>query len=536
MPFLHGRPAFARRASARSRRSLGGGGHRGPRGLDAGALILAFTAIGLLTALLAAWLGVTNPTIVALSFLLVVLIVATVSTRWVAVATSVMAFVCFNFFFLPPVRTFTIADPQNWVALFTLLAVSIVASHLSSQVRRRAQDAMARRDELARLFDLTRDILLTTDTTDAVALVSRYIARRFELRGVTICLPGPHGWQRHHSGERPVDIDSTRLDSALAAARARLDFDAHERTYAGHGRIETADGSATWLVPLRLGTRPIGLLALQGEDVEPGTRDAIAGVTAIAIERTHLLDERKEAEVVRRGAELKSALLAALSHDLKTPLTAVTVAANNLNASWLTEEQRREQAEIVRAEIERLNRLFQDIVDMARIETNAVAAEPEWVQPSEIVEAAARQVEQAVARHKLQIDVGTEKMLVRVDPRLTSAALAHLLENAGQYSPAGSTITVRVALSSDELQITVGDRGVGIVPEDLDRLFERFYRGADARQQRFGTGMGLAITRGLLAAERGRVWAENHPEGGAIFTIAVPAESRPTAVLEGEGL
>lgn len=196
-------------------------------------------------------------------------------------------------------------------------------------------------------------------------VVSRYIARRFELRGVTICLPGPHGWQRHHSGERPVDIDSTRLDSALAAAS---------------------------------------------------------------------------------------------------------------------------------------------------------------------------QVEQAVARHKLQIDVGTEKMLVRVNPRLTSAALAHLLENAGQYSPAGSTITVRVALSPDELQITVGDRGVGIAPEDLDRLFERSYRGADARQQRFGTGMGLAITRGLLAAERGRVWAENHPEGGAIFTIAVPAESRPTAVLEGEGL
>ena len=143
-------------------------------------------------------------------------------------------------------------------------------------------------------------------------------------------------------------------------------------------------------MPLRVGTRPIGLLALEGEELEPGTRDAIAGVTAIAIERTQLLEERKEAEVVRRGAELKSALLASLGHDLKTPLTAVTVAANNLNASWLTPDQRREQAEIVRMELGRLNRLFQDIVDMARIETNAVAAEPEWVQPAEIVEAAAR--------------------------------------------------------------------------------------------------------------------------------------------------
>jgi two-component system, OmpR family, sensor histidine kinase KdpD len=520
LALLSNRPGFARRASARG----------------FGALLVGLAAIGLLTTLYFSWLGVTNPTIVALSFLLVVLIVATVSTRWVAIAASLMAFLCFNFFFLPPVGTWTVADPENWVALFSLLAVSIVASHLSTQVRRRAQEATARRDELARLFDLTRDILLTTDTADAVALVARYIARRFGLAGVTICLPEPRGWKLHHSGERIFEIDPGRLDGALAAARARLEFDAHERTYAGHSHIETTDGISAWLVPLRFGTRPIGLLALQGEDLEPGTRDAIAGVTAIAIERTHLLEERKEAEVVRRGAELKLALLASLSHDLKTPLTAVTVAATNLDATWLTDEQRREQAEIVRAELGRLNRLFQDIVDMARIDTNAVAAELEWVQPAEIVEAAARQVDPALAAHKLEIDAGTERVLVRLDPRLTSAALAHLLENAGQYSPPASTITVRAAVSSGELQIAVRDHGEGIAPRDLDRLFERFYRGVEARQQRFGTGMGLAITRGLLAAEGGRVWAENHPDGGAIFTIAVPAESRTTAALEGESL
>lgn len=500
------------------------------------ALLVSFSAIGLLTTVYFTWLGVTNPTIVALSFLLVVLIVAAVSRRWIAIATSLLAFLCFNYFFLPPVGTWTIADPQNWVALFTLLTVSIVASHLSAQVRRRAQEATARRDELARLFDLTRDILLTTDTADAVALVARFIARRFGLEGVTICMPEPRGWQLHHSGKQPFELDTARLDAAFPSARARLEFDARERTYAGHTCIEARDGTTVWLVPLRLGTRPIGLLALQGEEVEPGTRDAIAGVTAIAIERTQLLEERKEAEVVRRGAELKAALLASLSHDLKTPLTAVTVAANNLDASWLTPQQRREQAEIVRAELGRLNRLFRDIVDMARIETNAVAAEPEWVQPSEIVEAAARQVEHSLTAHRLEIDAGTERALVRLDPRLTSAALAHLLENAAQYSPPGSTIAVKVTLSSDEVQVAVRDHGVGIAREDIDHLFERFYRGVEARQQRFGTGMGLAITRGLLAAEGGRVWAENDREGGAVFTIAVPAESRIAAALEGESL
>lgn len=357
---------------------------------ETGLFVLSVAVIGLLTAIFVR-LAVTNATTVALLFLLVVLIVATVSTRRVAITTSLAAFACFNFFFLPPVGTFTIADPQNWVALFTLLAVSIVASHLSSLARRRAHEAMV------------------------------------------------------------------------------------------------------------------------------------------------LLEERKEAEVVRRSIELKSALLASLSHDLKTPLTAVTLAANNLNAPGLTDEQRREQAEIVRAELDRLNRLFQDIVDMARIDTNAVAAEAEWVEPGEIVEAAASQVEPALAKHKLEIDLGSERSLVRVDPRLTSAALAHLLENAAQYSPPGSSITVQVALSPHDLRISVRDRGTGIAPQDLDHLFERFYRGTQARQQRFGTGMGLAITRGLLAAEGGTVWAENHPEQGAVFTIVTPADRR-TAMIEAETL
>jgi two-component system, OmpR family, sensor histidine kinase KdpD len=244
-------------------------------------------------------------------------------------------------------------------------------------------------------------------------------------------------------------------------------------------------------------------------------------------------EQRKDAELVRRSAELKSALLASLSHDLRTPLTAVTVAANNLNASWLTDEQRREQADIVRSELDRLNRLFQHIVDMARIETHAIAAEPEWVEPSEIIEAAARQADQALEGHRLDVDATAEKLLVRVDPRLTSAALAHVLENAGQYSPPGAAISVSIAFTSSELRIAVRDRGVGLAPDEFEHVFERSYRGAQARQQRFGTGMGLAISRGLLAAEGGSVWAANHPGGGAVFTLALPTQTRAVA-LESE--
>ena len=317
---------------------------------------------------------VTDPTTVALSFLLIVLVVAAVSSWRVAVATSLMAFFSFNFFFLPPTGTLAIADAQHWVALFTLLFVSLVASYLSSEVRLRA-------------------------------------------------------------------------------------------------------------------------------------------------------DEATKAEVARHSAELKSSLLASLGHDLKTPLTALTVAANNLNASWLTNEQRLEQADVVRTELVRLNRLFQNLIDMARIESHAVTAEREWVAPADIIEAATQQIESALVQHRLDVDSGNESWLVSLDPRLTSAALAHVLENAAQHSAPGSAISVTVKAPANEIWFVVRDHGIG-----LSEKPRRAHRPA----AHVGSGMGLSISRGLLSAEGGRIWGEDHPDGGAVFTLAVPVESRIATPLEPE--
>ena len=329
------------------------------------------------------WVHFNNPTTVALTYLLIILISATVSRLWVAIAVCLVADVSLNYFFLPPVGTLAIAEPQNWVALFVFLAVSLIASNLS------------------------------------------------------------------------------------AAARER---------------------------------------------------------TALAVERAELLEERKNAEMARKSEQLKSALLASLGHDLRTPLTAIRVAASNLQASWLADSDRREQSDLILAEVERLNRLFQNILEMARIEAGAVSAEVRWVFPSEIFDAARNQVEHTLRQHRVELATDSDR-LVRLDPRLTASALAHLLENAAQYTPAGSTITVTMATSSDGLSVKVRDRGPGIAPADVDHLFEKFYRGADARRVS-GTGMGLSIARGMIGAERGRIWVENCPDGGAEFTIAVPADSR----------
>jgi two-component system sensor histidine kinase KdpD len=285
------------------------------------------------------------------------------------------------------------------------------------------------------------------------------------------------------------------------------------------------DSHAIRLVPLRVGTRPIGLLAASGRPVEAGTLDTLAGVVAIAMERAQFLEERKSAELTRQSEELKTALLASLGHDWRTPLTAIRVAASNLKAPWLTPEDRAEQSDLILAEAERLTRLFQNILDMARIDAGAIASESRWAHPSEIIAAARDQVEHTLQLHHLQVNVDPD-VPVRLDPRLTATAVAHLLENAAQYAPADSIISVNARVTDEGLVVQVRDHGPGIAPADLPHLFERFYRGAAARSRVSGTGMGLSIARGLLAVENGRVWAENCPDGGAQFTIAVPAAKK----------
>ena len=241
--------------------------------------------------------------------------------------------------------------------------------------------------------------------------------------------------------------------------------------------------------------KPVGLLAAMGRPIEPGTLDTLAGVVAIAIERAQFLQERKAAELTRQSEELKSALLASLGHDLRTPLTAIRVAASNLKASWMSDDDRAEQSDLILTEVERLTRLFQNILEMARIDAGAVTTESRWAHPSEIIAAARDQVEQTLRRHTLNVSVDPD-VPVRLDPRLTATSLAHVLENAAQYAPPGSTIDVISRIADESLVIQVRDHGSGIAPAELPHLFERFYRGAAAKARVSGTGMGLSIARG----------------------------------------
>ncbi len=494
---------------------------------DAVVLLGSLFAMAVVTAFLRV-LPHVSPTTVALALLLVVLGTATLARLRMAVVASVAAMLTLNFFFLPPVGTFTIADPQNWIALFAFLAVAVIASNLSAAAQERTREAVARRNEVTRLFDLTRDVLLTTETASAIDVLARHVARRFELPKVAICLPADHGWRMHQGGSEDLRVDATVLNAVLAKERGPLAYDVRQRAY--DGRAPVGDGSEVSIVPLRHGTKAVGLLAAVSPHLDIGTLDAVAGVVAIAIERAQFLAERDAAELVRQKADLAATLLASLSHDLRTPLTAIKVAVENLRGG-LPGDERRAQADAAIAELDRLTRLFQDILDMARIDAAAIRIDRQWVAAADVVDAAAAYVRHTLDGHPLRVDAEAE-MEVEIDPRLASVALAHLLENAAQYSAPEREILVDARVERDGLHVSVTDHGPGLDSGELDHLFERFYRGRAARQASFGTGMGLSITRGLLAAAGGRVWAENLPGAGARFSVVVPGPVRPISVAQ----
>lgn len=461
------------------------------------------------TVALLRWIPGVSPTTVGLALLLVVLIAATVARLWVATVAAIAATLALNFFFLPPVGTFTIADPQNWIAVVAFLVTAVIASNLSAAARARAEDAIARRNEVTRLFDLTRDVLVTTEAAGALDTLARHVARRFELPSVAICLPMDGGWRMHQGGSSDVRVDAGALNDAFDGSR-------------------TVAVEEVLIVPLRHGSKTVGLLAARGPAMDAGALDAVAGVVAIAIERAQFLVERDAAERVRQKADLAATLLASLSHDLKTPLTAIRVAVENLRGD-LSHQERRAQAGAAIGELVRLNRLFRDILDMARIDAAAIHVEREWVTPADVVDAAMADVRHVLEGRPLQVSADSGVAL-DVDPRVASAALSHVLENAARYSSADLEIAIEARAKGNGLEMIVTDQGPGLDPDELDYLFERFYRGRAARLGSPGTGMGLAITRGLLAAVGGRVCAENVPGAGARFTIVVPGRTRPVTV------
>jgi two-component system, OmpR family, sensor histidine kinase KdpD len=439
-----------------------------------------------------------NPTTVALSYLIAILLLA--STRGIveAMTATVVAVACFNFFFLPPVGTFTIADPQNWVAFVAFLATAIVASQLSGRARRREVEAGARQRDLERLYALSRSLLLAEGGAATPGGIARHVGETFEL-GV-------------------VGVFDQRADRAAWAGLAELrDLDDRLRDVARRGTSVKETGIE--IIAIQLGGAPIGSVAIPAGVLSDTVLQSVANLVAIGLERGRAAEATARAEAARESSELRATVLDALAHEFKTPLTAMKAASSDLLESEPATSRRHELALIIDEELDRLSALVTDAVQMLRIDAGDFVVRLGHHDVGLLIDAAIKRYASHLDGHQVNQHVPAH-LRVEADGDLLSLALRQLLDNAVKYSPLTSVIEVAAA-ANGEVEISVGNSGPVIPEREQARIFERFYRGAHARHVP-GTGMGLAIVQQIMRAHNGHLRVTSTADRGTIFTLSLP--------------
>ncbi len=466
--------------------------------LAIGRVAASIGAVALITTLYSQTLDV-NPTTVALSYLIAILIIASTWGIVGATTASIVSAVCFNLFFLPPVGALTIADPENWVAFVAFLATAIVASQLSGRARQREIDAAGRQRDLERLYALSRALLLSERTGSVSGTIARHIADTFELQAVglydqrtdTVSWAGPMEWPTVETKLRDV------------ARRA----------------IAIRDPAGLVVIAIQLGGAPIGSLALPDVGLSDTVLHSIANLAAIGLERARAQDAKARAEAAQESSELRSTVLDALAHEFKTPLTSMKAAASDLLASASTRARDRELATIIDEGLDRFQALVTDAVQMLRIDAGNFAVHRDRHNLADVVATTVEKFEGRLDGHRLLKQV-PEGLTVDADRELLGLALRQLLDNAVKYSPPTSTIEIQ-AHAKGAVAVIVRNSGSAIPEREQARVVERFYRGAGARNIP-GTGMGLAIVKQIAQAHGGTLTIASSPETGTAFTLSLP--------------
>jgi two-component system sensor histidine kinase KdpD len=472
-----------------------------------------------------------NQTTVGFSFLLIVLIASSTSGLGPGIFASIAGMLSFNYFFLPPIGAFTIQDPQNWIALTAFLFTAIIASHLSSKAQSRAIAAERRGKEIEKLYQLSRAIISIPETETVAASLANYIVDTFAASYCSILFrEGNHSWQRIALNMKfPKDISWSPSPDLMEEV-----FQNGETLYfpSPVGTTERKTSSTLYYAPLRLGIKPIGILVLISEGIEKTTIEAIAGLAALAIERARFIKAVSQTEALRQSNELKSALLASVSHDLRTPLTSISGAIDILLQDDVDRNKvpQRDFLVMIGEDVGRLTRLVDNLLEMARIEAGEVQPQREWNSIPEMIEMILDRCAPTLQNHEVEVNVENGLPMVRFDSKLIAEAFSNVVENAGHYSPVNTKIVLNASIQDDHLTFEIIDQGPGIAPEDVVRLFEKFYRGTlSTGTHRRGTGMGLAIAKGIVEAHGGKIWCETRPGAGSKFSISIPVECKKGA-------
>lgn len=500
---------------------------------------------------------------ITLALLLVVLSAAADGGRRVGLLLAALAFVGFNWFFLPPYDTLVIADPLDWFVLLAFLGTSVVASHLFHRVQREAEEARARTGEVATLASLGAEAMTAPRADGALRVVANTARQALGVAATRV----------HVQRDDGTSTDGTSADgtSADAAPRAGLtgtgatpttgaldtvtsgdehpagvDLEPVQLALARGARVAVLEGSVVrviphdgrslesalagtrvhrLLVPLLGGARTIGVLDVEdraGLSLD-GARErllsALAYYAALGAERARLERTTEHLEALREADRMRSAVLASVSHDLRTPLTTIKALAHEMGTLG------DERSEVIEQEADRLNRFVTDMLDMSRLASGRVSLQVAVTPVDELLSAALQQVEGSFGARRIAVRLppGDALPLARFDLTHAVRIVVNLLENARKYAPGDAPVELMVAREGDRLAVHVADRGPGVAPGEAERIFEALYRPASSRPDEGSVGLGLAIARGLAEAQGGTLTYAPRDGGGSVFTLRLPA-------------
>jgi two-component system sensor histidine kinase KdpD len=446
-----------------------------------------------------------NSSTVGFVFLLAVLVVSAAWGLRCAILCSSLATLTYHYFFLPPFDTFTIADPRDWIALVTFLLTAVIASELSERARRETENANSRRREMEQLYAFSQELLTADDVLGLVNGIPGKVAASFG--ALAAALYSVHSGRAYYSGaEAQAVVSLQELRQASSQNRPIEDRSRNLR-----------------IRPLQAGSRSVGALAILGDEPSTRSMEAIGNLVAIAIERVAAVDQLAHAEAERESERLRSVLLDSVTHDFRTPLTAIKAAAQSLlGEAKLDEAAQKELLTVIDEECDRLDRLVGEAAEMSTLDARAFELDLRAHSILDPIAAAIDHNQKSLARHTVVLDVSDRLPPVKMDLKRTQEILSQLLDNAAKYSPAGTRITVTATVQGEMLVTSVADEGPGIDSADQSMIFDKFYRGRSQRYKVQGTGMGLAIAKAIVEAHGGAISLVSQPGHGAVFSFTLP--------------
>ena len=449
-----------------------------------------------------------NQTTVAMMFLVTVLLSSAYWGLRYAVVMALGATTAFNYFFLPPIGSFTIADPQNWIALFAFLVTALVASKLGERARRETERARQRRREVERLYGLSQRLMASENVLELLNALPLYVQQTFSVGGV-VAMAADHPTVYRSSLDAP--FEETVLRSTLL-------------------RGEPVTQGGVSYVPLRLGMRTVGALGVAGSELSRETLDALGSLAGLAIERARALEALSKNRAEQEHERLRTALLDSVTHEFRTPLTSIKASVTTLlSGTTLDDPGRRELLTVIDEETDRLNRLVGEAAEMAQLDSGMFKLDLQPHAITDALEPALQDAKAALENHPVEINVPPDLPKVRIDAERIREVLMHLLENAGRYSNAEVPIEVTSEVKRDRLVTSVADRGPGIDSFEQGLIFEKFYRGQHQRYTAPGTGMGLAIAKVIVEAHGGTIGVVSQLGSGSVFSFSLPIDKNAAA-------